>query len=99
MSAMPTIQFGMGSAYLRGHNITQAQATKRGVPARFAAVFTQWLQNYRQNDDDENDFQNAPDNHFNPDFLEIYNAGWLDQIWLDEDDTAPGKYQPVVKSL
>ncbi len=94
-------QFGMGSAYLRGHNITQAQVVKRGVPSKYVAAFTEWLKSYRQDDDPDSDedmeFDTAAQDH--DEFGHDYDASWLDQIWLDEDDTAPGQLQPVVKAL
>lgn len=94
-------QFGMGAAYLRGHNITQGQVGKRGVPSRHVAAFTEWLKTYRQDDDQDSDedmdFDTAAQK--NDDFGHDYDSSWLNKIWLDEDDTAPGQLQPVVQAL
>jgi hypothetical protein len=85
---------GTGMNYMRGVNITQAQMIKRGVPASQVKAFTDWLKSYSQSDEDDNTMLNAAD-----DFGFDNAAAWLKQIWLDESDTTPGDYVPVVKAL
>jgi hypothetical protein len=88
---------GAGFNYMRGVNITQAQMLRRGVPARYVADFTTWLQDYRQNDDDDMEFMDAAES--DDDFGAAFDARWLNQVWLDEDDTSPGEYQAVIKAI
>ena len=87
---------GDGSAYLRGVNITQNQLQKRGVPAKYKSDVTTWLQSYNQSNDDDQALLDAAENKFG---TEEPVEEWLQQVWLDEDDTNPGQYVAVVKAL
>ena len=84
-----------GSAHLRGVNITQVQVGKRNVPKKHLSQFTNWLKSYRTGSDKDEDFLNDAEKQFGEDF----STEWLKQVWLDEDDTTPNQYLPVVKAL
>jgi hypothetical protein len=85
-------QLAGGPIYLRGDNITAKQIELRGAPTSQAGAFARWLKTYSQaNDADVRFAKNADAAGFDSD--------WLTQIWLDEDEAAPGNYTPVVKKL
>ncbi len=84
-----------GAVYRRGINIRMADMAARGIPKEDQGGFKEWLLDYRQNGDDIRDFEEAAEAKFGDD---VHN-GWLDSIYLDEDDNRPGRYIPVVKAL
>jgi hypothetical protein len=85
-------QLAGGPIYLRGDNITAKQMELRGVPKAKAGAFAGWLRTYSQASDSDERFGSNAENAG-------FDADWLTQIWLDEDEAALGTYTPVVKKL
>jgi len=86
-----------GVVYRRGINIRLKDIIDRKVPKLQQGPFKEWLQEYRQTGEDIREFEEAAEAKFGD---EIYDGdGWLNAIYLDEDDDHPGKYVPVVKAL
>lgn len=85
-------QLAGGPIYLRGDNITAKQIELRGAPASQAGAFARWLRTYSQTNDSDIRFAHNAD-------AAGFDSDWLTQIWLDEDEAAPGSYTPVVKKL
>jgi len=82
-------QLAGGAIYLRGDNITAKQMALRGAGSQ-AGAFANWLKTYSQTSDSDYRFHQAAD-------AAGFDSDWLTQVWLDEDEAAPGNYTPVVR--
>jgi hypothetical protein len=84
-----------GPIYLRGDNITRNELIKHGVPASRAGAFATWLKQYERADDSEEDYMAFGEDADNAG----YDENWVASVFLDDDETEPGAYKPVVQKI